>query len=109
MTGGRFKTFLGSVYIHSIITFIHEISVPRKDTQIILMPCFLCVLQVESLEFLCNGVLATEGNRTYLDSVVNGVKERSAMVVDHQAIHIFTKVCGCLLQNIRTILTNYFR
>lgn len=49
------------------------------------------LIQVESLEFLCNGVLATEGNRTYLDSVVNGVKERSAMVVDHQAIHIFTK------------------
>ena len=60
--------------------------------------CDLCIPQVESLEFLCSGELTTEDNRTYLNSDINGVKDKSAIVFQNQSIHVFTKVN--YLQNI---------
>eukprot|EP00795_Rhopilema_esculentum_P016758 gene16758-8218_t len=49
------------------------------------------LIQVESLEFLCSGELSKENGRTYLNSVINGVKGRSAVVFQNQSIHLFTK------------------
>eukprot|EP00794_Sanderia_malayensis_P011196 gene11196-12371_t len=49
------------------------------------------LIQVESLEFLCTGKLSEDGNRMFLDSTINGVIERSAVVFQNQSIHVFTK------------------